>query len=564
MIFLTSKAIDRAAKAVRIQTTKFSTLTQKLAPVTMFMLAVFAASLAGAQGNSGNDHSPGIAAISICSPTGTGTGMQVQGYCPTGTFDTQQEVLGPGGVGSVNRNVALGVGAVPDEHSTVFAPGTLGANNDYLFFLATPEGGHGEIGMSVLSGGNGPNNYGAWSLDFPYADGYGYYGAVGFGQVFNPSSRGGICPTVADETQQDQTFDMHYAAGGSVVTDPTSPPGSLLLVYEGTNSCRGNPGITGQPTGPIFDNDDYISLGIATSVDYGKDWPTYRPTPPTFDRFFMPDVNPTQGPNKAIGAWGSNVCMGNDCITTPPAFYGRYPVVTPPIPLSTFVTQGMQTGGKYGEGEISGFVDDVGGNKMPFLYVNWSHVNVAQAQLNGGSGLLQFLKWNGTQFSPTSKGIGGAEVSVLPSAGAFANCEDPGQNRFGSSISYVDSTQQYLLTFVCVSKGDPNPQNGEPVTTTKGAAWFYSTSYDLTTQSWSAPSEIQGTWNTFGPCESGPNDPYYNGWYPTFVSLGKKPGHLSMTGYVFYLVGCQGGGTPGGRIFSSRAFTITKAVSPGQ
>jgi hypothetical protein len=115
-----------------------------------------------------------------------------------------------------------------------------------------------------------------------------------------------------------------------------------------------------------------------------------------------------------------------------------------------------------------------------------------------------------------------------------------------------------------VSPSDPNPQNGAPSSTAEGAAWFYSTSNDLTAQSWSAPSEIQGSWNTFAACESGPNDPYYNGWYPTLMSLGKKPGHLSMTGYVFYLTGCQGGGTPGGREFSSRAFTITKAVSPGQ
>lgn len=556
MIFSTNDAIGRAAKALPSQTLKIKPKVRQFMAIAIAPLAI-GLCLAAAEAQ----HPPGIGSISICSPVNTGN-LQ-QGSCGFfSMFDTQQPVGGPNGAVSVNQST-LGVGAVPDEHSTVFAPGTLGSNRDYLFFVASAEGGHGEIGMSVLSGAKGPDKNGSWSLDLPYADGYGFYGPGDFGQVFNPSSRGSMCPTVADVTQQDQTFDMHYAAGGSVVTDPTSPPGSLLLVYEGTNSCSGNPGVAGQPTGPIFDNDDYISLGIATSIDYGKDWPTYRPTPPTFDRFYMPDVNPTQGPNKATGAWGSNVCMGNDCITTPPAFYGRYPVVTPPIPLSYFVTHGLQTGGKYGEGEISGFVDDVGGNKMPYLYVNWSHVNVAQAQLNGGSALLQFSKWNGTQFSSTSMGIGGAEVSVLPS-GAFANCEDSSQNRFGSSISYVDSTQQYLLTFVCVSMGDPNPQNGEPVSTTKGAAWFYSTSYDLTTESWSAPSEIQGTWNTFGPCESGPNDPYYNGWYPTFMSLGKKPGHLSMTGYVFYLVGCQGGGTPGGRIFSSRAFTITKAVSPGQ
>ena len=38
---------------------------------------------------------------------------------------------------------------------------------------------------------------------------------------------------------QDPTFDLSYAAGGSVVIDATQPPGNLLLAYEGTNTCVG-------------------------------------------------------------------------------------------------------------------------------------------------------------------------------------------------------------------------------------------------------------------------------------------------------------------------------------
>lgn len=46
------------------------------------------------------------------------------------------------------------------------------------------------------------------------------------------------------------------------------------------------------------------------------------------------------------------------------------------------------------------------------------------------------------------------------------------------------------------------------------------------------------------------------------MSLGKRPGHLSTTGFVFYLWGCQGGGTPGpGRQFSSRQFIITTGTA---
>jgi hypothetical protein len=50
----------------------------------------------------------------------------------------------------------------------------------------------------------------------------------------------------------------------------------------------------------------------------------------------------------------------------------------------------------------------------------------------------------------------------------------------------------------------------------------------------------------------------YKGFYPTLMSLDKKPGHLGTSGYVFYLWGCQTASTPPpGRQYSSRAFTIT-------
>jgi len=481
-----------------------------------------------------------ITSISVCSATGNGG----PGSCPAGSSDTHQLVLGPGGA-SINSS-GLGVGAAPDEHSTVFAPGTLGSNQDYLFFLASPEEGHASIGVAVLSGGSGPDSSGHWTLKLPTADGYGSYSG-GFGQVFNPSSKGDNCPVVADgnPAHQDQTFDMHYAAPGSIIKDPTAGPGALLMVYEGTNACIGNAG------GPVLSTtDDYISLAIATSIDYGKSWPTYRGTP-TFNFVPLPGVNQTQAPNAPMGALGSNVCMGNDCTTTPPASYGRYPVVTPPTSLASLMAAAQPLTAKYGEQEISGFVDDVAGNPAPYVYANSGNVRVARAQLNGATAPLIFQKWNGQAFA--SPGIGGAETSILPS-GPFEICEAPAQNQYGSSISYVEDTQQYLLTFLCVSPGDPalGPGTG----TGQGAAWFYSTSYNLSDQTqWSAPHEIMGSWSLFdtsGGC------PDYKGYYPTFMSLGKSVGHLSLSGYVFYLWGCQGGGAPApGRQFSARAFNIT-------
>ncbi|MBS1858978.1 MAG: hypothetical protein JST11_26635 [Acidobacteria bacterium] len=508
-------------------------------------LPLLAALLNGRAAHAQAARPPAIASISVCSPTGTGG----QGSCPSGVLDTHQIVLGPGG-SSVN-NSGLGVGAAPDEHSTVFAPGTLGNNQEYLFFLASPEAGHAAIGVAVLSGGAGPDKTGRWTLDFPRTDGYGSYPG-GFGQVFDPSTKGDVCPAVADgnPAHQDQTFDMHYAAPGSVVKDPTGKPGALLMVYEGTNACIGNPG------GPILgDNDDYISQAIATSLDYGKTWPTYRGTP-TFSFVPLPGFNQTQAPNAPMGALGRNVCMGNDCTTTPPAAFGRYPIVTPPTSLASLMAAGKPLTAKFGEQEISGFVDDVAGNPAPYLYANSGNVRIARAQLNGGSAPLTFQKWDGQAFA--SPGVGGAESSVLP-AGAFENCLAPAQAQFGSSISYVDDAQQYLLTFVCVSSGDPSL--GQSAGGARGAAWFFSTSSDLSDQTkWSTPREIAGSWSEFdnsGGCSD------YKGWYPTFMSLGKTAGRLSLTGYVFYLWGCQGGGTPPpGRQLSARAFTITLQSGP--
>jgi hypothetical protein len=182
---------------------------------------------------------PAIQSISICSATG-GAGT---GSCPSGNFDTQQLVLGTDG-SSINRTT--GFGPIPDEHSSVFAPGMLGTNQDYLFFLATNTAGHGSIGVTVLSGGAGPRKNGPWVLDLPKADGYGSYPS-GFGQVFTTAMLPSICPAVPDRNpaHQDQTFDSHYASAGSVMIDPTGGPGSLLMIYEGTNSCIGTTGGSG-------------------------------------------------------------------------------------------------------------------------------------------------------------------------------------------------------------------------------------------------------------------------------------------------------------------------------
>ena len=512
---------------------------------------------------------PPIVSISVCTPDSHDGTLQ-QGSCDPGTFDTHQPVLDRNGM-SVNTSTVLGagIGAAPDEHSSIFAPGKLGTNQDYLFFLANGLGGNAHIGVSVLSGGAGPDLLGRWTLDFS-TTGYSAYGDQ-FGPVFNPSTKGDVCPATPDNlaTEQDETFDMHYAASGSIVKDPTAAPGSLLMVYEGTNACIGNPG------GPISGNsNDYISLGIATSLDYGKTWPTYRANP-FFDYYPLPGVNPSQAPNNfslpsknPMGAWGGNVCMGN-CppagtpSPTPPDSYGRYAVITPTTSLDTLMQEGVPLPNKYGEQEISGFVDDVSPSSTPYLYASSGNVRLAQAQLNGGSARLSFMKWDGNGFN--SMGLGGTEASVLPTSGPFENCLDPKQSQFGSSITYVEATHQYLLTFVCISSGDPKFGKNQP-NAQGGASWFYATSYNPGDPlQWSEPDplgnpqprEIAGSWSPFDI--SSTTCPDFKGWYPSFMSLKTNPGHLSMSGYVFYLYGCQGGGNGQApqRQMSSRAFKIT-------
>ncbi len=146
--------------------------------------------------------------------------------------------------------------------------------------------------------------------------------------------------------------------------------------------------------------------------------------------------------------------------------------------------------------------------------------------------------------------VSAASESPIFPAGPYKNCETQDQGRHSGSINYVEATQQYLLTFVCHSPTDP--ASGQGAGNAKGAAWFYSTSDDLSDPGqWSPPQEIIGSWSEWdnsGGCRD------YKGWYPSLMSPGSKPGHLSTSGYVFYMWGCQG---VSARQFSSRAFTIT-------
>jgi uncharacterized protein (TIGR03437 family) len=212
-----------------------------------------------------NSASTVIQSISVCSAAGLGGA----GSCPSGTFDTHQIVLASDGSGNA-INSYQGMVGISDEHQSIFPPGALDGKSDCLFVVATrTQAGAPSTGAVFLFGGSGPGANGQWTLNLATADGYDSYTA-GYGQVL-VSPTGPNCPTVAggNAAQQDQTFDLKYAVPGSVLVDPTSPSGSLLMIYEGTNTCLGDPG--GPETGNFFAElaayGFQVAIKLPTSLD---------------------------------------------------------------------------------------------------------------------------------------------------------------------------------------------------------------------------------------------------------------------------------------------------------
>ena len=127
-----------------------------------------------------------------------------------------------------------------DEHATIFPPGQISTH--YLFFASSGiKGATG--GAVVLQTSN--------LKDFAFADGYAT-------QVMTPPIHFTTC-----KSTYDPEFDLNFAAPGSVVEDPTLPPGNLIMIYEAENHCPG----------AYWQHDFYATAGLARSSDYGKTWP---------------------------------------------------------------------------------------------------------------------------------------------------------------------------------------------------------------------------------------------------------------------------------------------------
>jgi len=213
----------------------------------------------------------------------------------------------------------------------------------------------------------------------------------------------------------------------------------------------------------------------------------------------------------------------------------RFPVLSPPNPQPS--TPSIAA---LGNALPSGFVDtlDPAG---PYLYVVYVYnaggltpasdgrLRVARAKL--GSTSPTFTKWYQGAFS--QPGIGGLDSGVLSVPGCT------GYQAMGQ-ISYNDDLGAYLMTFFskCGATG----------------AWYYATATSLALQDWSQPQMIansQGPFTT--PCSGSTTGGSFDGFYPSFMSLGAASGHTKLTGKVFFLNGCD----QGARTFTGRTYTIT-------
>ncbi len=259
---------------------------------------------------------------------------------------------------------------LPDEHTTIIPP--ISGSGPYLVFAAAQLSGL--FGAVVLQTTD--------LKTFDFATPQGYNRQV----VASPNVFGKCNP--ADNTE----FDLNYAAPGSVLQDPTLPPGNLIMLYEAENHCPGG----------VNQQDFYATVGFARSSDNGKTWPA-----------------------PAGGLLGG------------PA---RHPI------LQSADLQPTTMHGYIGNAIPAGFVDK-NGNGDYYLYVSYGHysegnplrIGVARAKLGGTS--LDFEKWYNGSFS--QPGIGGLDSDPIPAGGCAAKA------RSHPEITFNDDLGLYVMVYWC-------------------------------------------------------------------------------------------------------------------
>lgn len=367
----------------------------------------------------------------------------------------------------------------PDEHTT-FMP--VAGTNKYLVF--------GSSRLSNINTGGGAVVLETSDLtNFTFATSLGYND-----QVMAPPE-----PFTSCNTTYDSAFDENYAGPGSVVQDPTLPPGNFMIFYEAENHCPG--GVNQQPY--------YATVGFARSSDSGKTWPAPAASAlgDTARHPVLKDVNPE--PSTSHPAMGDAI---------PSAFVDEQ---EHDRRFSVYIVYGSHPG-------PTGAEDGLLRVATASLAPNFRLPSGASETPT----VPEFFKWYNGSFS--QPGVGGLDSGATPSIGCTGH-QDMGQ------ISYNDDLGLYLLTFVCVSQSE--------------AAWYYCTATDLALQNWSAPQQITGSaFSIANNCgDNGASGQQFDGWYPSFMSPGAAAGHTRLTGMVFYMNGCD----TGAHQFRSRTFTIT-------
>ncbi len=345
---------------------------------------------------------------------------------------------------------------------------------------------------SLISGGTG----GTVVLESHDLTNFDFAYARGYNQqVMAPPLKFTVCDPAFDAE-----FDENYAASGTVVKDPTRAPGNLMMFYEAENHCPG--GVWQQPY--------YATIGFARSSDNGRTWPA-----PVDSEFGGKDRYPVlklTAPEPASEP--SPAPMGN---AIPAAIVDKdYVYVTYAAPQ--------------GPGATSDGLFRIARAKLD----NDDHAFGDDDRGHDGDHRLHFMKWYNGAFS--EPGIGGNDSGFLPERGC------PGYQAM-ASITRNDDLGLYLLTYICVST---NPAGV--------AAWYYSTATSLDLQDWSPPQMILNSqFPITTPCPGLTSGGQFDGWYPSFVSLGAEAGHTKTTGRVFFMNGCDTGLN---RSFMSRGFLI--------
>ena len=325
--------------------------------------------------------------------------------------------------------------------------------------------------------------------------------ATALGYVTQPAIAGPVAFTTCDPAYASE-FDENYAAPGSVLQDPTMPPGNFIMLYEAENHC---PGGVWQP--PF-----YATIGFARSSDSGRTWPAPIDTefggPGRHVVLKGPDPEPTSEPS--------------------------------PAPMGDAIPAAFLDWRFLGEGYLYvsySYYVGPGGHSDGFIRVARAKLGGGVAPWNGWSAStaedqpVSFVKWYNDSFS--QPGIGGLDTGVLPALG----CQG---RQAQSSIYYADDLGLYFLIYVC----DSMAADGQ-------AAWFYSTATSLELQNWSQPQMIANSQFPITSCSGGGEQ--FDGFYPSLMSPGAAPGHLRLTGLVFFLNGCDTGQP---RAFTSRVFRI--------